>query len=992
MKKFRGFIALLSVIALSTNSLGMTQAFAGNGLVASGSTESSVEVSDQLEKLDAAYTYSDITSYYNYLAEHTAAAHPNKTIEIKGKEYLSQANANAGVTSYYGKDEVLYWDSQEGTVTWEFQVEEEGFYNLALEYCPIALKNGNIQLGIQLDGAFPFYNARTITLPRLFLDETYEGYNDGQFELDKAGNELRPKQNEIFEWQSYTVVDGDGQYNGSLQFFLSKGTHTITLEMQREAIAIHKLLFYQADITDDYEAVINRWNSQGAADSSGFLQIFQAEKSFVKSSNTLFPTYDNSSVDIQPSSSKNILYNTIGKNTWDAAGEYITWEFEVPEDGYYCFAFKVKQNGKRGMYSAREMMIDDQVLFNEMKDLKFENKNSWYMKTFADRQDNPYKVYLSAGKHRMRLTVSVGDLADILRRVDADVAALNKWYREIVKITGVNADAYRITVDANRDFLLDQKIPGLMEGLRQIQDSLQGVLDDLGKMEAVDITSASIIQENLAMLKQFIKKPGKIANRIETFRNSISSLASWTIDTRLQPLEMDYFVVYSPDVKEPKISVSFFSQIWYRLSMFLNSFIGDYNKLADTSDVDENKDPLVVWVSTSDLAATGVSAGRDQAILLKRMIDDMFVPVSEVPVEVSLVNSSATLTQAVLAGKGPDVALFVSKETPVNLAMRGALLNLSSFDDFNEVTKQFMPSAMIPYLYKDSYYALPETQSYDMLFYRTDIFAELGITPPQTWEDFYGLIPLLMDENYLVGIPESQRTFEMFLYQNKGQFYNNSLTKTAFDVPQALTAFESWTGLYTKYSLPLVFDFFNRFRNGEMPMGIMPYTNVNYLSVAAPELDNLWDIAPIPGTMQEDETISRAETANGTAAIILADTKQPEIAYEFLKWWVSDEAQSRFGVELEQNMGAGARYPTANIAAFDQLPWTKKQSDSLKEQWKHVTDIPQIPGNYYISRNISFAFRAVVYDNKNERETLYKYNIEINKEITRKLKEFELSY
>ncbi len=88
-------------------------------------------------------------------------------------------------------------------------------------------------------------------------------------------------------------------------------------------------------------------------------------------------------------------------------------------------------------------------------------------------------------------------------------------------------------------------------------------------------------------------------------------------------------------------------------------------------------------------------------------------------------------------------------------------------------------------------------------------------------------------------------------------------------------------------------------------------------------------------------------------------------------------------------MGSSARYPTANVEAFDQLPWTKSQADSLSAQWEAVTDVPQIPGNYYITRNVSFAFRAVVYKNENERESLYKYNKEINKEIDRKRKRIQ---
>ncbi len=102
--------------------------------------------------------------------------------------------------------------------------------------------------------------------------------------------------------------------------------------------------------------------------------------------------------------------------------------------------------------------------------------------------------------------------------------------------------------------------------------------------------------------------------------------------------------------------------------------------------------------------------------------------------------------------------------------MRNALVPLDQFEDFEEVTGQFMASAMIPYKYNGKYYALPETQSYDMLFYRTDVFEELGLVPPETWQDFYEMIPILQQNNMLIGIPESQRTFEALLYQNDGQF------------------------------------------------------------------------------------------------------------------------------------------------------------------------------------------------------------------------------
>jgi len=980
------YIALITIIVI----LGVLVAFR---IISTGKSAQNIDRIYGIEDIVPPPYVSGNISYMDYLKAYEGAPSPDTIITIRAVDALSSdKGADARVASYQGKEQVLVWDSQKGIVDWEFEVLEEGFYNLNINYCPVSIKGNEIHLGIMIDGAYPYRNVETIALPRLFLDETYIDAHDNAFRQDTNGNEIRPKAVEQFKWQGHTVIDNDGQYTGALKFHLTRGMHTLSLDMQMEGAAIESFEFMQAEASDSYTDIYKGWQSEGVRDTSGHLLVIQGEKAYLKSHNILFPTFDKGSFSVEPSSPYVTLYNTIGKNTWDAAGQYVSYEVDVPEDGFYHVAFKVKQNAKRGMYSVRELMIDGQTFFREMDNIKFKFNNSWYVSTFKDVDDKPYRIYLTKGYHVVRLGVTVGDTSDILRRVDDVLAEMNHWYREIIKITGTNADSGRISIDTNRDFLLDKKIPGLMEGFASIEGNLGAVMEDIRILDGIEETSATVVAEAIALMESFIKRPGRIANRIESLRGTMSSIATWTVEMRSQPLEMDYFVIYSPDVKEPRISRNVFKQAGYRFSMFLNSFGDDVNSLGNTADMDDYADrkPLTVWVSTADMAGTGgIASGRDQAMLLKRLIDDMFTPGSGIGVQVSLVNSSYVLTQAVLAGKGPDVALFVSKDTPVNLAMRGALYDLSSFGDFDEVMAQFMPSAIIPYKYKGSYYALPETQSYDMLFYRKDIFEQLGVTVPDTWKDFYALIPVLMESNLMVGIPESQRTFEMFLYQYGGTFYNESLTKTAFDTPEALRAFEEWTGLYAKYSLPLVFDFFNRFRTGEMPMAVMPYTQVNYLAVAAPELKNLWDIAPIPGTPDEQGNVNRSETANGTACIILGDTKQADRAYEFLKWWVSAEVQGRFGIELEQNMGPAARYPTANVKAFDMLPWNKEQSESLMEQWKNVTDIPQIPGNYYISRNISFAFRAVVFQRGNERESLYKYNKEINKEIARKTKEFD---
>src|SRR5690606_42161591 len=104
----------------------------------------------------------------------------------------------------------------------------------------------------------------------------------------------------------------------------------------------------------------------------------------------------------------------------------------------------------------------------------------------------------------------------------------------------------------------------------------------------------------------------------------------------------------------------------------------------------------------------------------------------------------------------------------------------------------------------------------------------------------------------------------------------------------------------------------------------------------------------------------------------------------------STEIQVSYGRELEGVLGPGARYPTANVAALEQLPWPTKDYQILKEQWEHVRGIPQAPGSYIVARNIINAFYESYNNDTNPREALLEYTIYIDEEIARKRKEFGL--
>lgn len=921
--------------------------------------------------------------YGRYREQHQNVARPLTSIVLNGTDAVTE-NENSIQVVGGRNSAVLGENSQWGE--WKVQIAEAGVYQIELAYYPLPGKSKDIQLGIMIDGVTPFEEAQRLELSRIWVDETDE--NGNTIRKDANDNELRPKQKEQARWNTYTMINGDGYYNEPFGFYFSEGEHTIRLTCSRESVALSSVTLKNEKALDSYEVASQQYEKNGYQIVNDYQKIYQAEHAAEKSDSMLYPTSDRSTPATQPSHHSRIRLNTIGAQNWKYTGQWISWEIEVPKDGLYELSFKARQNVLEGLSSYRTLYIDGEIPFAEAENIAFGYDLNWYIKTLGD--DQPMKVYLTAGEpHTIMLKCTPGPIADILKGVNDSVLDLNTIYRKIIMITGSSPDMYR-------SYYLEDQIPGLMDGFRTIHDRLQELSDQMKQITGNNGSQASVIDQVVFTLEGLIEKPGDIPSRIDSLKSNIESLGSLTSVLSQQPLELDYLAV-SSDSTALSARASFIDSFVFQVKAFISSFVDDYNSIGNTYE----GEAITVWIS----------GGRDQAQIVKSMIDDVFTPQYGIKINLSLVSMASGMTQspliqATLAGRGPDVGMLTTKDIPINLAMRGALVDLSEYPEFEEIEKRFFPSAWIPYRFNGGVYAIPETQNFDMMFYRTDIFEDLGIEPPQTWDEFYTVIAILQKNNLQVGILETLTqnqgvnqnvgisagisTFDKFLYQNGGSYYTDDYSKTAFDQQVAYDAFRRWTELYTKYGLDRQFDFYNRFRTGEMPLGIQPYTMYNQLYVAAPELRGLWKFAPIPGTLKEDGTIDRSETADGNACILLKNCENKEAAFTFMKWWTSSEIQARYGTELEAIMGPAARYHTANIEAFKALPWTDEESAILLEQWEHVTDTPQIPGNYFITRSLTSAFRSVVDEEYNPVYMLNSVNKDMNAEIKRKRIEFGL--
>ncbi|MCL1878480.1 MAG: extracellular solute-binding protein, partial [Defluviitaleaceae bacterium] len=473
------------------------------------------------------------------------------------------------------------------------------------------------------------------------------------------------------------------------------------------------------------------------------------------------------------------------------------------------------------------------------------------------------------------------------------------------------------------------------------------------------------------------------------------SLGTWMIMVREQSLAVDAIYILPHDAPTPHNGNSWWRQILHEILTLFWSFFIDYNSLPSPVEGEDVRS-VEVWIAT----------GRDQANVIRSLIDESFTPEYNIGVELMLVDI-ATLLPATVAGQGPDVVLSIWNTLPMDYGLRGAVADISNMPGFEEIEQRFHPAAMEPYRFyydgEERVFALPEAMTFPMMFYRRDILHEIGLEPPDTWDEVRSAIAHLSQFHMEFGIPVnapgnppidiSHETFTMFLFQAGGELYNEDNTRSALDDYIALNAFRDFTRFFTDYNLPEDYNFLNRFRMGEMPLAIANYAEFNVLQVFAPEIRGLWGFRPVPATVRPCGTVSRAVPAGGSGVVMMENTDDQLAAWDFMVWWTSAEIQTQFGRRMEALMGAAARHPTANIEAFGQMPWAVADFNQLSAQMYYAQGLPQIPGAYFTPRQIRNAFFTVVtLEEVGARDALTDFTRLINDEIRAKRREFGMTY
>ena len=853
-----------------------------------------------------------------------------------------------------------------GFVEWTFSVPKEGLYQIYITYAAGSASSGDIEASAAIDGKTPFRELSALAFKR-----TYE--QRGEIKTNVAGNDIKPDAVEIVRWSETGLQDASGYVAAPFRIALAAGSHTLRLTGVRGSLAVHSIRIAAPVEPMPYAAYLAQQKAAGRGTPQVPLAFVEGEKPTLKSDLSILPASDRSSPTTYPQSASAVKLNTLGGSSWKRVGESVTWTIQVKESGLYQIAPRFRQNILDGIFTSRRLLIDGEVPFKEAESLRFGYDANWQLEALGGAE--PYLFYLEKGTHQLTLQVVMGDVAEVIGQVQASLTTLNEVYRKIIMIAGTSPDVYR---DYNFKALSPEEIAefGRQKAL------LQNVVDTIDAQTGTGGSYTSIIKKIVFQLGRMYDNPESIAKYLEQFKSNIGSLGTWLLSANEQPLQIDRIYIAPEGAALPAADAGFFSRLGFGVQCFISSFFTDYSAVGQTGDASYDQS-LKVWIQT----------GRDQAEILRRLIDTGFSGQQKASVNLELV-AQGTLLQSVLAGLGPDVVLNNPVSEPINYAVRNAVLDLTQFKDYAEVASWFHPAAVEPYTYKGKTYALPETFTFPMFFYRTDIFEELGLKEPESWDDIIEMIPNLQKKNLSMAFPKDINGYALLLYQNGGDLYINEGEKTNLKSNEALNSFVEFTEMFTLYDLPITYDFPNRFRSGEMPCGIQDYTMYNQLTVFAPEIKGLWKFIPVPGKKKADGTTENISVGTGMGDMILAGSRNPDLSWEFLKWWMSADVQSAFAKEMETILGPAAKQPTANMEALTKMTWSSAESRSLQQQLEHVRAVPEVPGGYYLTRVITFALNRVYNGSgtqnmaENPVEVLSEYVPELNDELRRKREEF----
>ena len=852
------------------------------------------------------------------------------------------------------------------TVTLTIDVPVSGRYVMSFDYLSYDESILPVEMGMKIDGGYPFYEARSMKFETTWV-------SDG-VDVDRYGNEIVSLPDKLIRWEHKEVMDASYRYSDPLLVELTAGVHKLELNIQEGTLLLGNISF---EAPGDVAEYAGSTKAEGNA-----LITIEAEDFYQRNDSSIHAIGEYGS-SLSPLSATTTVLNIIDEDSFNEAGQTVSYQFHVDNAGYYYIGMNYRQSEKNDFPVFVDWKIDGEIPNSAFKSYQVEAANKFRTVTLTDDNDDKLSVYLEPGDHTISLTISADNLRYALEAVDEIMSGISDLSLEVTKVAGTNKDKYR-------DLKLTRYIP-------DVQDRLLGWVDELYSLaeqaqpyvnakspDKVAAFSYLLIAAN--QLKSLAEKPNELVYRVDELSTSVNSIntqiANFVDLINDNDLSIDRIYIYQDGARLPK-GQNIFRSIGTSLKRFGYSFMGQSYSASNT---DESH--IQVWVNRP----------RTYVEIMQKMIDEKFTPETGIEVDLSIMTDAQKLILSNASGDTPDIATGINYSIPFDLAIRGSLVDLSKFDNYKEVFGRYSEGLLVPSVVGDGLYSLPETMNFYVMFYRTDILSKLGLSVPNTMDELIAMLPDLQMRGLNVYYPTAamlvMRNFHgttPIIYQMDGALYGDTALDILVDSEATVEGFTELTELFTLYDLPVdVPNFYQHFRNGDLPIGIADFNSYNLILNAAPEIANSWSIALVPGIEDEETGEVKRYMSGGAESTVMfsSDDEREQKAWQFMEWWSRADIQAEFGQRLQILYGDEYIWPTANLEAFERLPYPTSDKDIILTQAQYILETPRLLGSYMMERELSNAFNDVVVNGDTVRSRIDEVAKTVLRETERKLEEF----
>lgn len=854
---------------------------------------------------------------------------------------------------------------------------EDGQYEIWLSYVNTTSSTLPTEMTITIDGQVLCAEMQRVKLNSVWVD-------DGVFPVDRYGNEIATT-----PWQAEGVLQAgvsDSTYRTAepMLFELTAGSHVIGFAIQDGGMDLSAVTLKAPVVVPE----VQQGNAAGDA-----LIVIEAEQIAARNESSIRGAGE-FNARLSPYANDYRKVNFLDGASFDEAGDMVTWNFTVEQNGWYNLGAYYRQSARADFPTYVDVYVDGVIPHQGAQHVAFDYTTA-FTRMQAMAGEKPLTLYLEKGEHTLSFCINSAHLTPVYETIDVLLEEINDLSNDVKSLMG------GATADAYRTYNMLKNFPDLVERLNGWAQMCEDSVEYAKQFSSMDSGAAfSSMTLSADQLRRLAEEPEDLPRRMSEFSTGSNSaarmLAQQLTDMAINDLSIDQIYLYQDSAKLP-VKANWLENAWAGVERFFTSFVKeDYSAGAanETTWVDDSgkEQPVIqVWMGRS----------RQYVETLQNMIDTQFTPETGIKVNLSLMPDANKLVLANAAGTAPDVVLSLQYVVPSYLNIRGALYDLTKFEDFGQVAQRFSSGLFIPYILKDGVYAMPETVNFWVMFYRKDILESLQIEVPNSMDEVKLILPELQRRSMnfyfptagMVGMKVFPGTLPLIL-QAGGSIYADQIGDTTLDSEISLKGFREMTELFTVYNMPTDVPspgFYQQFRDGTLPIGVADLATYNLLLNAAPELDGLWDIALFPGLTNENGEVERWTTGGAeTMAIMSAaeDHDRLEESWTFLKWWSSEEIQSQFGNLLQSTYGSEYIWPTANMNAFSELPLRSAHKQVIIEQMEWMTEAPWVLGTYMLERELSNAFISVTADGVEARRAMDTAVKRINRETYRKLEEF----